>query len=665
MQYTYNDAQKQAIAHREGPMLVLAGPGSGKTRVITARTAVLIEEGGIDPKNILVITFTRAAAAEMKKRFLESYGDYSGVTFGTFHSVFFRILRIAYGMDGGCIITEEDRMSIMRAIVRETEVDTDDEGEFISGLFSEISVVKNEQTGLEHYHAKTCGDDVFRAIYEAYDAALRKKNKIDFDDILVMCYDLLSKRPDILRIWQDRYQYILIDEFQDINRIQYEIVKMLAEPRHNLFIVGDDDQSIYSFRGAKPELMFQFQKDYTDAKQVLLAINYRCQRNVTDAAGRLIAKNKTRFEKEITANRPPAEPVDMRTFKNAAEENGEIIRLMHQYHEEGIPYGEMAVLFRTNMGPRLLLQKLMEYNIPFRMRDNVPNLYDHFIAKDVISYIRIAGGSHDRADYLRIANRPNRYIKKDSLNTREITLRQLVDYYHDKPWMYPYLIRFSDDMKILKQQTPQGAVHYIRNVIGYQEYLADYAAYRRMKPEELYEVLDELAESAKEYRTCEEWFAGMKAYTERLEQEKAQQKNDGKHVMLSTMHSSKGLEYQAVFLIDCNEGVVPHQKALLPEEIEEERRMFYVAMTRAKDHLHIFSVRERFEKEADVSRFLGEILFEPGDYKPGGKILHKTYGEGEVKKLENGVATIWFPRMQKTFRFNLEYAVSNRLIELK
>lgn len=661
--YTYNPPQKEAIRHEKGPMLVLAGPGSGKTRVITARTGYLIEHYGISPEHILVITFTRAAAEEMKKRFAEAFGDYTGVTFGTFHSVFFRILRYAYRFGAGCIAAEDERTNWMRDIIRKLGLDMEDEGEFISGIASEISVVKNEQIRLSDYHSLNCGDQVFQKIYEEYDRTLRRENKIDFDDILVLCYELLSQRPDILKIWQAKYQYLLIDEFQDINRIQYEIVRMLAEPEHNIFAVGDDDQSIYRFRGAKPELMFQFLKDYQGAKQVLLSVNYRCQEQIVEAAGRLISHNKTRFPKEITANRKAGAPVEIREFAHPGEENEAIVRKITEYHRQGIPYREMTVLFRTNLGPRLLLEKLMEYNIPFQMRDSIPNLYDHFIAKDILAYINLARGSRSRSDYLRIMNRPKRYISREALPGREVEFRQLLSYYKDKDWMLERLLQMNYDLNMIKTMNPYGAIHYIRNGIGYQQFLKEYAQYRRMKPEELFDILDELAEGAKAYQTFDAWMEGIRQYGENLEaQRKSSGKNDGKRVVLSTMHSAKGLEYRAVFLLDCNEGVVPHQKAAQPEELEEERRMFYVAMTRAKDYLHIYSVKERYEKNVSVSRFVGEVLFSPESFEKGREVIHKKYGRGKILAAEDGKLRIWFYRLNKELIFNAKFAVSNQII---
>ena len=261
----YNKSQQQAIRHKDGPMLVLAGPGSGKTAVITQRTKQLIEYENIDPSNILVITFTRAAAQEMKQRFLALTGEErTKVTFGTFHAIFFMVLKLAYHFDSGNIISEEQRYQFMREIL------------------------------LEHFYSSSCGEEIFRKIYREYDERLKRNRLIDFDDMLTYTYDLFSQRKDILSAWQKKYRYILIDEFQDINLIQWKIMCMLAAPENNLFVVGDDDQSIYRFRGSKPEIMLGFQKIYPQAKIVNLEVNYRCEPPIVEAAMRLIAHNGNR-----------------------------------------------------------------------------------------------------------------------------------------------------------------------------------------------------------------------------------------------------------------------------------------------------------------------------------------------------------------------------------
>lgn len=389
---SFSEAQKRAIRHKDGPALVLAGPGSGKTTVITNRVRYLTEKYGVQAGSILVITFTRAAAREMKERYEKMTGQGSRVAFGTFHSVFFLILKLAYGYQASNIVREEQRIRFIREQAERMQLDLEDPAEFTASVLSEISMVKGEMMPLAHYYPKSCSEEVFKALYEGYEDQMRREKLLDFDDMLSMCYELFKARPDILTAWQKKYQYILIDEFQDINRVQYEIVKMLALPQNNLFIVGDDDQSIYRFRGARPELMLGFEKDYPEAERILLDINYRSVSTITESAGKVISNNKTRFPKEICALRGTGRPVDICLWPDPVNETLAIVSQLRDYAQMGIPYEEIAVLYRTNLGPRLLIEKLMEYNIPFHMRDTVPNLYEHWIAKNLFSYIKAARG---------------------------------------------------------------------------------------------------------------------------------------------------------------------------------------------------------------------------------------------------------------------------------
>lgn len=606
---TYEGAQKEAILHHKGPMLVLAGPGSGKTFTITHRICHLIEDRGVNPSNILVITFTKAAASEMKDRFENLMdGKASAVSFGTFHAIFFRILKFAYRYDARSIVREEQRIQYIKEEMDHCKMEVEDEADFVSSILSEISSVKGEMIGLDHYYSKNCSEELFKQLYSGYEDRLRRAGLIDFDDMLVMCYELFVQRKDILEAWQKKYQYILIDEFQDINRVQYEIVRMLAAPENNLFIVGDDDQSIYRFRGAKPEIMLGFEKDYKDAKKVLLNINFRSTKEIVQTAGRLIVHNEMRFPKNIVTRKGTGKPVITRMWQDPKEETMEIVQEIMDYRKAGFDWKDIAVLYRTNLGPRMLIEKLMEYNIPFSMKDSVPNLYDHWICKNIAAYIKGAAGDLSRGNVFQFLNRPNRYVSRDALDGNTVSWESVKSFYQDKGFMVERIEQLEYDLKMIKNMAPVAAVNYIRKAIGYDDYIREYAQYRRMKPEELLEILDQLKESAANYPTYDQWFGHMKEYGEELKaQVQAKERNtDG--VALMTMHSSKGLEYRIVYILDANEGVTPHHKAVLPADMEEERRMFYVAMTRAKERLHVNYVRERYSKKQEVSRFVREYL---------------------------------------------------------
>lgn len=604
----FSKAQTQAIMHKDGPMMVLAGPGSGKTTVITHRVQYLTKEYGIDPGDILVITFTRAAAEEMRERYEALTGGGSRVTFGTFHSIFFRILKLAYRYTADNIVREEQQMQFVRELAQAGGLEPEDENEFAASILSEISSVKGERIALEHYYSKNCPDAVFRQLYAGYEEKMRRAGLIDFDDMMVLCLELFTERKDILSAWQRRYRYILIDEFQDINRLQYEIVRMLAKPEDNLFIVGDDDQSIYRFRGAKPEIMLGFERDYPGAGRILLDVNYRSTEEIVAPALRLIGENQKRFSKAIHTTGRHGKNVITKLWQDPGEENLAIAREIQLYLQSGVRPGDIAVLYRTNAGPRFLMEKLMEYNLPFRTRDTVPNLYEHWISRNILTYIRIAMGSRAREDILQVINRPKRYISRDAMPDETVSFEKMKAFYAEKDWIAERIESLEGDLRAIARMSPLAAVNYIRQGMGYDEYLIEYAAFRRMRPEELLETADELKESAAGFKTFDEWFAHIEAYKEELLRQAAQRRTETDAITLATMHSAKGLEFPIVYILDANEGITPHSRAMLDEDMEEERRLFYVAMTRAKTRLHVYAVRERYHKKAEVSRFVWEYL---------------------------------------------------------
>ncbi len=604
-----SNAQHQAITHGAGPAIVLAGPGSGKTLVITQRVRYLIEAYHVRPQEILVITFTKAAAQEMQSRF-QALSRQRGVTFGTFHAVFFHILKYAYHYSAANILTEEKKYQILQRLLSESGLHFEDEKETLSEIASEISVVKNEQIPLEHYYSKSCPEEVFRGFYRKYEEVHRREGLLDFDDMMTMTYELLTQRADILAAWQRHYRYILVDEFQDINLLQYAILRLLADPERNLFIVGDDDQSIYRFRGAKPEIMLNFPKDYPDAKQIVLDRNFRSVASVIRAAQLVIRENTKRFAKRAVHVRKGQGQIDIREFSGQEHESLYLIKKVQESLAGGIPPNEIAVLYRTNQGARPYAERLMEFNIPFEMRDALPNIYEHWIAKDLFAYLHLARERLDRAEFLQVMNRPKRYIARDAIDAKVISLETLRTYYEDKDWMLDRIDRLELDLRMLKDMAPYAAVNYIRYGMNYEEYLQEYAKARRMKPEELTDILDEIQDGCRPFKTVEAWYGHLTAYKERLLEQRGKKERDPDAITLATLHSAKGLEFQEVFLVDVNEGTIPHRKASMEADLEEERRLFYVGMTRAKDRLHLFYVRERYGKRVDPSVFLEPLLEE-------------------------------------------------------
>lgn len=600
-------AQKNAVIHKDGPMMVLAGPGSGKTLVITKRIQYLIGHYHIPPQKILVVTFTRAAAVEMKERFWRLAGETLPVSFGTFHSVFFTILKHAYHYRADNILPETKKYDFLREILYDRHFEVEDEGDFLRSLIGEISLVKGQMLELSYYHSACCGDEVFREIYECYEEKLHQNRWIDFDDILVYTYELLKEREDIRAAWQQKFAYILIDEFQDINRIQYEIVKMLAGDTQNLFVVGDDDQSIYRFRGAKPEIMLGFSKDFPKAEQVILNTNYRSGEPIVETAERIISGNQKRFEKQMRSQKGKYGSVEIKRFETQREENRYIVHVIREEMEKKTDLSQIAILCRTNQGPRQLVGALMAYNIPFYMQDVVPNLFEHWIARNMIDYMKLALGDRRRSTFLRVMNRPKRYIGTEYLTQPEVSFEDLLEKVKDKPWLYEYVENMKEDLRILKSMTPMMAIIYIRKTVGYNAYLSEYARFRRIREEEFTQVLEEVQESARGFDTYEEWFDYIRDYTQELKQQSKKNREEKNGIVISTMHGAKGLEFDRVFLPDINEEVIPHKKSIKEEDIEEERRLFYVAATRAKKYLHIFSTKSLYNKESVSSRFITEI----------------------------------------------------------
>lgn len=618
-----NKAQYRAITHGAGAMLVLAGPGSGKTFVVTQRIKYLIEQHHVKPEDILVITFTKAAAEEMQERFAKlSAGKCNPVYFGTFHSVFFQILRHTYRFTAQNIIRENDKYRLLSQIIRELpdeilgQAQLDYSTETLQNLLSEISTVKNNGVTPQEVRSTTVPQAVFERIFQMYKQEMNRNKLIDFDDMVLLCRNLLAERPDTLKLWQQRFQYILVDEFQDICPLQYEVVRMLAKPQDNLFIVGDDDQSIYGFRGSKPEIMLNFTKEYPKAEQVLLDVNYRSRQGIVDTAARLIAHNKMRFDKAVRAQNRQNDGVKIYSFQSKSKQAESIALLIKQYIAlPDTKYSDIAILYRTNNHTIYTADRLMREGIPFTMKEKPKNIYESPVAKDIIAYMRYALYEANQEDFLRIMNKPVRYIKRSTVPRGVFKMRELIDNNHATGYVVQNILEFYDELHFIKSLNPFSAVNFIRkgvgNGTGYDAYLKKQAAEKGKDVSEEFEELEELMRLSREFETIELWLEHIENYDailyEIAQQEKRLKKMNTDAVSMVTMHASKGLEWDVVILPDVNEGVIPHKKAVTDAELEEERRMFYVAMTRAKQHLFIFYIQEKEAGNLLPSRFLDEL----------------------------------------------------------
>ena len=602
-----NKTQAKAVSHKDGPCLVLAGPGSGKTLTIVNRIKYLIEKCSVRPEEILVVTFTRFAAQEMKNRLCSLMGKKNlPVTAGTFHGIFYGILRCTYRMNGQNILSEEEKYQLLREVISRQEAEVFDEEDFISDIAAEIGKIKNNRLDVEEYVSEKCSAETFREIYSQYEEERKRRRKIDFDDMLVLCYNLLSSRPEVLEGWQRKFRYILIDEFQDINRIQYDVIRLLALPQNNIFVVGDDDQAIYGFRGADSELMFQFRKDYPQADQILLGMNYRSTEYIVRNSLKVIRHNERRFEKQLEAYRKGGACLHVQELADPAEEAEYILDEIEKCISDGVRPEDIAVLFRihTDAGP--VAEALVERRIPFQMKEHLPNIYNHFIGKDIQAYFRLAMGERRRQDFLQVMNRPKRYIGRDSLAGRAVSFEDIRNHYCDKEWMMDRIDQFEWDVKMLAKMAPYAAIQYIRKRIGYDDFLRDYAFSHNIPRTDLTDVIQEIAEAARPYSTLEEWFRHVEEYTHILQEK--QKKDNPEGVRLMTIHAAKGLEFHTVFILDANEGRIPYKKARTDAQTEEERRLFYVAMTRAREKLTVCYVKTKSGKETAPSRFVDELL---------------------------------------------------------
>ena len=612
-----NRGQDEAIKHGNGPCMVLAPPGSGKTLIVTERTRYLIEESGVRPDQILVITFTRYAAREMKERFERmTAGKNYPVTFGTFHSIFYGILKCAYGIGANNLMSEKESSVLLQEVLDQTDIEStpevEDEEELVRELLREVGMVKNGLCHLKDFHSKYLTQDEFAEVLRSYEHQKKELKKFDFDYMLVQCYALFRKKPEILQGWQKRFKYILIDEFQDINRVQYEVIRMLAAPRYNLFVVGDDDQSIYGFRGAKPELMLYMKQEFPSLRTISLTVNYRSTEFITGAAARVILHNDTRFYKRVQSFRGRGQNVHVQEVLDEQEEAQYVTEEIQKKLDQGIKPGEIAVLFRAAVQARMISEILSEHRIPFEMRDYVTNFYRHFIVKDMMAYLQLAAGKRDRSLFLTICNRPLRYLARNSMENRQVNFEDLRKFYCDKDWMLDIIDQFDVDVRMMKNMAPYAAIQYIRKKIGYDDFLKEYAEKHQISWKKLIDVMAELEEWSKNFKSYDEWEIHIAKYTQELEEQQAKaRKIKGERenkVQLMTIHSAKGLEFEDVFVIHANEGEIPHQKAEKKDEIEEERRLFYVALTRAKNNLCISYITQKNGNSIKPSRFVEELL---------------------------------------------------------
>jgi ATP-dependent DNA helicase pcrA len=632
---TLNKPQKEAVFHTEGPLLILAGAGSGKTRVLTHRIAYLIEEKGVNPWNILAITFTNKAAEEMRQRVDSLVGiGAESIWVSTFHSMCVRILRRyidRLGYDNRFTIYDtDDQKTLMKEVCRKTDIDTKRFKERM--LLSVISSAKNEMILPEEFELNAGGDFVqlkIAKVYKEYEAQMRANNALDFDDLLVKTVQLLETQPDVRENYQERFRYIMVDEYQDTNTVQFRLVSLLAGKYRNLCVVGDDDQSIYKFRGANIRNILDFEKEFSDAKVIKLEQNYRSVGNVLEVANSVIRNNKGRKEKTLWTDNEKGEKIRLRQFDTAYDEAQFIAEDIKDETAQGANYSDHAVLYRTNAQSRLLEEKFVAMNIPYKIVGGI-NFYSRREIKDILSYLKTIDNGKDDLAVRRIINVPKRGIGLTTINRiQESAAARGIGFYDalSAPDLIPGIGRsaskldsFAALIEYFKGRSEEsGVTDLLTEVIektGYTESLeAD-------DPEELearVQNIDELVSKAAVYEeSCSD--RGERPTLSGFLEEVAlvadidSVAEDRDYVILMTLHSAKGLEFPHVYLAGMEDGLFPSYMSISgddPEELEEERRLCYVGVTRAEEKLTLTCARMRLvrgERQYNsMSRFIKEM----------------------------------------------------------
>ena len=670
-----NENQLKAVNHLDGPCMVLAGPGSGKTRVITYRIANMVVNKNIKPTSILAISFTKASSIEMKNRALSLSNDFrmNKVTYGTFHSVFFRILRYFENYNIESILDEKTKRIGLKNILKGLNIENADDDETIGQVINEISYVKNELMDKRDFKSEVLTNDEFIKVYNFYEEYKQQMNKIDFDDMLIKTYELLKNNKAVLDRVRSVYRYILVDEFQDINKVQFEALKLIANPSNNIFVVGDEDQSIYGFRGSRPDFLLEFEEYFSNTKKVLLDINYRSKGEIINIANRLIEKNTNRYEKVIKCGQGNGAKVNYISPEDSEEEAVYIAKdIKNKVQEDYTEYTDFAVIYRTNIQSRALVDVFMDMRIPFVVKDSIVTIYDHWAAQDILAYLRIGVNPNSNKDWIRIINKPFRYISKDNLNL----IKDEPDFINsliNKCDLHPKQVKTINDLDIdisyVKGLNPKNAISYIRTTLDYDRYILDYCANRKIKTNGLIEILNELESSATNFKTIQEYLEHIERVKSEIVDNKNNKETDG--VIFTTMHSAKGLEFKNVYIIGANEGTIPHEKSYeiddeekKNDQIEEERRLMYVAITRAEENICISSPINKYGKRVSKSRFVEDIKAptkkEMDSLTIGDRIYHKKFKEGTIVEKNGDSIKIRFKDRDRAL--NSKVCLTKRII---
>lgn len=625
--------QRAAVFSDSRNLLVTAGPGSGKTVVIVNRIVNLINEQNTSPKNIIVITFTRAAAINMKNRYIAINGRDRVPFFGTFHGLFYKILKNYYGE-----ITIIDTLEVYKLIKNVLMSYLDEvSDEKVKEVINSISVFKTSGDSMENF-APSIDKGIFTAAYNIYEQYRKEKNLYDFDDLQICCRDLFIKNYPILTGYRKLFKHILVDEFQDCDSMQVEILKLLNE-ENSIFAVGDEDQCIYGFRGSNPECMVKFSQHFEGGGKLPLSTNYRCPKNIVEISMNIIRNNKMRNEKDIVAFKEKDGGIAVINNINENSQAEEISCIIQRQSEtQNKNYSDNAILYRTNVECRSLIDIFIKKRIPFKLLDREYDFFQHFICKDIIAYLKLSIDSSDKFSFLRIINKPFRYISKLNLDklrrnvVREDCFEMLKEAEGIPVFQMKMLDKLKKDIHILNKLSLKSAIDNIVLSIGYHDYIKEYCTKFKIDLGEMEDVIDEFRQSIEGYNSIITFLAHVDQVKEEIS--KGKKNGDEDAVILSTIHGVKGMEFKNVFLINCNEENIPHVNSM-DKNIEEERRLFYVGITRAIDNVWMCICKSVKGKVKETSRFVVEckIMAEGGEnlpFKEGDNILHKNFGAGKV-----------------------------------
>ena len=611
----------------------------------------------------------------MKNRALSLSNDFrmNKVTYGTFHSVFFRILRYFENYNIESILDEKTKRIGLKNILKGLNIENADDDETIGQVINEISYVKNELMDKRDFKSEVLTNDEFIKVYNFYEEYKQQMNKIDFDDMLIKTYELLKNNKAALDRVRSVYRYILVDEFQDINKVQFEALKLIANPSNNIFVVGDEDQSIYGFRGSRPDFLLEFEEYFSNTKKVLLDINYRSKGEIINIANRLIEKNTNRYEKVIKCGQGNGAKVNYISPEDSEEEAVYIAKdIKNKVQEDYTEYTDFAVIYRTNIQSRALVDVFMDMRIPFVVKDSIVTIYDHWAAQDILAYLRIGVNPNSNKDWIRIINKPFRYISKDNLNL----IKDEPDFINsliNKCDLHPKQVKTINDLDIdisyVKGLNPKNAISYIRTTLDYDRYILDYCANRKIKTNGLIEILNELESSATNFKTIQEYLEHIERVKSEIVDNKNNKETDG--VIFTTMHSAKGLEFKNVYIIGANEGTIPHEKSYeiddeekKNDQIEEERRLMYVAITRAEENICISSPINKYGKRVSKSRFVEDIKAptkkEMDSLTIGDRIYHKKFKEGTIVEKNGDSIKIRFKDRDRAL--NSKVCLTKRII---